>query len=296
MLQKLGVGYSFGFNGKEKDDEMKGNGNSHDYGLRIYDPRIAKFLSVDPIARDYPCLSPYNYTANNPVYLKDIKGDKITIFYIDENGKERRFRYKPGVKVPENEFIQKTVQAIEHLRQHQSNDGPSARDVIDHLASSRKMELFIRKTDFVENINFTPTTRDKPDGKMELLNTGTIYFNPNIGLAIVDNNGQKTGGKISPATVLVHEIDHASAYFSDPLAYLKNVNKKLFNQYDSKEEKRAVKGLERAVASYFGEGIRKNHRGQAIYTTETTGTQEVTIPQLNPGGKQIELDPTKSIF
>jgi hypothetical protein len=32
--------YRYGFNGKEKDNEVSGNGNSQDYGLRIYDPRL----------------------------------------------------------------------------------------------------------------------------------------------------------------------------------------------------------------------------------------------------------------
>ncbi|MBK7886225.1 MAG: hypothetical protein IPJ86_02650 [Bacteroidetes bacterium] len=33
-------GYRFAFNGKEKDDEVKGVGNWYNYGLRSYDPRI----------------------------------------------------------------------------------------------------------------------------------------------------------------------------------------------------------------------------------------------------------------
>jgi len=36
--------YKYGFNGKEKDDEVKGNGNSYDFGARIYDPRIGRWL------------------------------------------------------------------------------------------------------------------------------------------------------------------------------------------------------------------------------------------------------------
>ncbi|MFA6925213.1 MAG: RHS repeat-associated core domain-containing protein, partial [Bacteroidales bacterium] len=43
--------YRHGFNGKEKDDELKGSGNSYDYGMRIYDPRLGRFLSVDPLTR-----------------------------------------------------------------------------------------------------------------------------------------------------------------------------------------------------------------------------------------------------
>lgn len=39
----------YGYNGKEKDNEVKGSGNEYDYGFRIYDPRIARFLSEDPL-------------------------------------------------------------------------------------------------------------------------------------------------------------------------------------------------------------------------------------------------------
>ncbi len=41
--------YRFGFNGKEKDDQVSGDGNSYDYGFRIYNTRLGKFLSVDTL-------------------------------------------------------------------------------------------------------------------------------------------------------------------------------------------------------------------------------------------------------
>ena len=41
--------YKYGFNGKERYDEWNGVGAMYDYGFRIYDSRIAKFLSVDPL-------------------------------------------------------------------------------------------------------------------------------------------------------------------------------------------------------------------------------------------------------
>lgn len=66
--------YRYGFNGKEKDDEVKGSGNSIDFGARIYDPRLGRFLSVDPDAQKYPYASPYNYAANCPIRLVDING------------------------------------------------------------------------------------------------------------------------------------------------------------------------------------------------------------------------------
>ncbi len=46
--------YRYGFNGKENDNEVKGSGNQQDYGMRIYDPRVGRFLSVDPMTKNYP--------------------------------------------------------------------------------------------------------------------------------------------------------------------------------------------------------------------------------------------------
>jgi hypothetical protein len=44
---------------KKQDGEIKGSGNSLNYKFRIHDPRIARFLSIDPLAKD----NPYNSQA-----------------------------------------------------------------------------------------------------------------------------------------------------------------------------------------------------------------------------------------
>jgi len=67
--------YRYGFNGKEKDDEMKSSsGTFYDYGFRIYDPRLAKFLSEDPLSPDYPWYTPYQFAGNNPIRFIDLDG------------------------------------------------------------------------------------------------------------------------------------------------------------------------------------------------------------------------------
>ncbi len=66
--------YRYGFNGKENDNEVKGVGNQQDYGMRIYDPRVGRFLSVDPITAKYPELTPYQFASNTPIRAVDIDG------------------------------------------------------------------------------------------------------------------------------------------------------------------------------------------------------------------------------
>lgn len=51
--------YRYGFNGKEQDSAVNGNGVDYDYGFRIYDARIGKFLSVDAEEQNYSYFTPY---------------------------------------------------------------------------------------------------------------------------------------------------------------------------------------------------------------------------------------------
>jgi RHS repeat-associated protein len=66
--------YRYGFNGKEEDDEVKGDGNQQDYGMRIYDTRLGRFLSVDPLTKSYPHYTPYSYAGNKPIRFIDLDG------------------------------------------------------------------------------------------------------------------------------------------------------------------------------------------------------------------------------
>ncbi|HOJ25414.1 MAG TPA: RHS repeat-associated core domain-containing protein [Bacteroidales bacterium] len=63
------------FTAKELDNET-----SYTYfGARYYDSDLSVWLSVDPMADKYPSLSPYIYSANNPIILIDPNGEKVYI-------------------------------------------------------------------------------------------------------------------------------------------------------------------------------------------------------------------------
>jgi len=74
--------YRYGFNGKERDDELQGTGNSYDYGARMYNPRLMRWFAPDPYEIYYANQSPYSFALNDPINVKDADGNIAT----DPNG------------------------------------------------------------------------------------------------------------------------------------------------------------------------------------------------------------------
>jgi RHS repeat-associated protein len=71
--------YRYGFNNMEKDDEVKGKGNSYDFGARMYDSRLGRWLSRDAHFSKYPGFSPYNFVTNTPLNAIDPDGNDVII-------------------------------------------------------------------------------------------------------------------------------------------------------------------------------------------------------------------------
>ena len=78
--------YRYGFNGQEKSDEIKGEGNSYTAEFWEYDPRIGRRWNIDPEEKKYPNQSPYSAFDNSPIYKNDPKGTS-GIVTIDKQSK-----------------------------------------------------------------------------------------------------------------------------------------------------------------------------------------------------------------
>ena len=71
------------YNGKEYDGK-KGL-NWYDYGARMYDAALGRFMTVDPLAEKYYPMSPYGYCLNNPIKFIDADG-RLPRIYIERKG------------------------------------------------------------------------------------------------------------------------------------------------------------------------------------------------------------------
>jgi RHS repeat-associated protein len=60
------------YQGSEMDKEVKGDGNSYTTTFRQLDPRLGRWMTIDPVI--YSWQSPYCSMNNNPLYYNDILG------------------------------------------------------------------------------------------------------------------------------------------------------------------------------------------------------------------------------
>ena len=182
--------YRYGFNGKENDNEVKGSGNSIDFGARIYDSRVGRWLSVDPLQSKYPDLSPYNFAGNSQITFYDPNGKEIIINYKDEKGQMQSLKYVPGIKPTiDNNFVQQIHTAVSYVMK----DDPSK--------TFQKLSVHAKSVTINEQLTGSSSRHEINSEGTGFVNV-SIYWGANFG-QIVNGTGQ------APSTILLHEAAHA---------------------------------------------------------------------------------------
>jgi RHS repeat-associated protein len=102
-------GYRYGFQNQEKDDEVKGEGNSVNYTYRMHDSRLGRWCNIDPLVEKYPTFSPFCFTINSPMMFLDYDGRDIILMEAIKLDWTGNYVYKSG------QVSQKTVQVIRDL-------------------------------------------------------------------------------------------------------------------------------------------------------------------------------------
>ena len=95
--------YRFGFQGQEKDDEIRGNGNSINFKYRMYDVRIGRFFATDPLEAEFTWNSPYAFSENRLIDAIELEG-------LESVRLERMIadRVAPKIGLTSNEYIAQT--------------------------------------------------------------------------------------------------------------------------------------------------------------------------------------------
>jgi RHS repeat-associated protein len=161
--------YRFGFNGKEQDDEVSGSGNSYDYGFRIYNPRLGKFLSVDPLFQSYPWYTPYQYAGNSP------------IAFIDMDGLER-VSSEETRKNPGSIKLGKEVNQVFKDAQNNYNKAKTETERLTIIEQTfREVIKAARNEGFNHSADFLETWLDENNPGCITLDAGWLLFDSKIG-------------------------------------------------------------------------------------------------------------------
>lgn len=119
-------GYRYGFNGMEKDNELKGEGNSINYEARMHDTRVGRFFSVDPLTESFAHYSPYQFAGNTPIQAIDLDGAEEYHYLanFDKNTGKIVFKLEGDKTVKEKSFLGWSwVPKARHTVVYQSSDG-----------------------------------------------------------------------------------------------------------------------------------------------------------------------------
>ncbi|UUC47350.1 RHS repeat domain-containing protein [Flavobacterium cerinum] len=115
--------YRYGFQGQEKDNELKGEGNSLNFGSRMFDSRLGRFFSIDKLDSATPSTSGYSTSGNSPIYKVDSNGDIEIIIHFYKKFKGKYYEagtYKMDIKTDED--IKGITRDVMHINAYTSYD------------------------------------------------------------------------------------------------------------------------------------------------------------------------------
>jgi RHS repeat-associated protein len=291
--------YRYGFNGMEKDDELKGSGNSYDFGARIYDPRVGRWLAVDPFDYHYSNTSPYGFALNSPLMFVDPDGKKVIIHYTNEKGKHKKLKLKNMNQLKEdysNAFVNEVMgvlrtadelglEEVQDMVTRKESVGIYYKENIRGGAAFEKnggenpyimwdpamSDLLISKEDAQKMhdavLQFEGENGDtpRPDSKayQAYVDKKNEFLDP-IRNEIVNNSKNL----IEPDEFLIHELGHWLDFLGDGIKIFVEEDERYSDDsedalMDNKNEKDVIDGIEKKYTKLKGKEGRKHHRSVA---------------------------------
>lgn len=165
------AGARVGFNSKENDNEVKGTGNSVDFGARVFDSRISRWMSIDQRAAKYPYISPYSFAANSPLMFIDMDGKDI--YYVVQNSKTNKPELVKADLDYMSQVLNSTKAGHELLAQYANNP---KKDLYITIGKTSQSDALGQHTagNVLQNNNTGELTREQPVKKNS---NGVLEYN-----------------------------------------------------------------------------------------------------------------------
>ena len=141
----------FGFQGQEKDDELYGDNNSVNFAFRMHDPRLGRFMSVDPLACVFAYNSPYAFSENRVNDAIELEG--LELFFIHGTNHSHYAWYNvPDLLIAIESLTNNTLvdtnfdwcydddtgESLNHTTHDHNDRGYAALDLVEHIMEFRQ--------------------------------------------------------------------------------------------------------------------------------------------------------------
>lgn len=185
-----------GYQGSEMDNEVKGSGNSYTTEFRQLDPRLGRWLSLDPVVQ--PWQSPYCSMDNSPIHFNDVLGNVTQI-----EGRNKRETRKL------NRIIKRGNKKSETFREIYQKLSSSDNLYIIRYGSQEVSTPDGGKEEVGTNMTVSGEfDENNPDGAKSIIYFDPRKINKNGFKTNSSNDGKRVNKKDRSLIVLSHEIAH----------------------------------------------------------------------------------------
>lgn len=223
--------YRFGFNGMEKDNEPKGLGNSLDFNFRMYDSRLGRFMSIDPLAKHFPWNSTYAFAENDVIRAKDLEGlERLIVTGANAELRTAKLTIKKDIEIIRTQSLPKEYSKIDPEKVKRNFERGNTTLYVKQLPTNGQPVEFISKRAWKKgegyelNVTYDVSTKvvdpknmsgynERQTGLPSVITTGSP-MNPSVGASADFDRNNNTGVRLNPAfnkglsaeDVVTHEV------------------------------------------------------------------------------------------
>ena len=196
------------FTGHEKESDLAEGIYTTEY--RLYDARVGRWLSVDPLFEKYVGMSPYNYCMLNPVMMVDPDG---RVFTEETEAWAKRME----------EYATARIAALDEKIAKKEQKGKDATNLHsrknEYINAQKEIEQ-LRGSDQVYHVDYY----EQHSSSGEKDSRGFVSYNQGNGQFIINLNKVSYLDSGSDLGAFAHEFKHAYQFEKGRLSFLKDEN------------------------------------------------------------------------